>query len=92
MKLLQGNPSQKLQFQMAVTLEICKFNPPLVKPKCVSGVADFFENSKQTAENCKQTAETEKNRPLLKPILVFTTHSLRFSHLKLQLLIWVTPL
>ena len=66
---LQGDPNQKLQFQMAVTLLMGIFDPPMVKPKCVSGVADFFEN-------CKQRAETEKNPPLLKPILVFTTHGL----------------
>ena len=42
--------------------------------------------------NCKQTAENWKYPPLLKLILVFTitTHGLWCSHLKLQLLIWVT--
>ena len=54
---------------MTVTLQMCIFDPPLVKPKCVSGVAEFFWNCKQTAENCKQTAENWKNPPLLKHIL-----------------------
>ena len=44
---LQGDPNQKLQFQMAVTLEKCLFDPPLVKPKCVSGVEEFFIVNKQ---------------------------------------------
>ena len=39
------DPNQKLQFQMAVTLQMCIFDPPLVKPKCVLGVADFFQFS-----------------------------------------------
>ena len=43
------DPNQKLQFQMAVTLQMCTFNPPLVKPEYVSGVANYFENCKQTA-------------------------------------------
>ena len=38
---LQGDPNQKLQLQMAVTLKVCISEPTLVKPKCVSGVADF---------------------------------------------------
>ena len=40
--LVQGDPNQRLQFQMAVTLQMCIFDPPLVKPKCALGMADFF--------------------------------------------------
>ena len=39
---------------MAESLEICIFDPQLVKPKCVSRVVDFFGNCKQTAENWKR--------------------------------------
>ena len=39
---IQGDPNQKLQLQIAVTLKVCIFDPILVKPKCVSGVANFF--------------------------------------------------
>ena len=42
---VQGDPNQKLLFQMAVTLKIIIFDLPLIKPKCVSGVADFFQFS-----------------------------------------------
>ena len=44
-KVLQGDPNQKLQLQMAVPLKLCIFDPMLVKPKCVQGVADFFKFS-----------------------------------------------
>ena len=42
---VKGDPNQKLQFQMAAPLGIGIFDPPLVKPKCVSGVGDFFQFS-----------------------------------------------
>ena len=42
---VQGDPNQKLQLQMAVTLKLCISEPMLVKPKCVLGVADFFQFS-----------------------------------------------
>ena len=32
---LQGDPNQKLQLQMAVTVKVCISDPMLVKPKLV---------------------------------------------------------
>ena len=51
--LVQGDPNQKLLIQMATTLKICiYYDPKLVKPKCVLETYIYFENCKETAENC----------------------------------------
>ena len=50
----QGVQIKNCQKWMAVKLKRCIFDPLLVKPKYVWEVVDFFENCKQTAENCKQ--------------------------------------
>ena len=39
---LQGDPNRNFLFQIAVSLKRSIFDPSLVKPKCVLGVADFF--------------------------------------------------
>ena len=48
---IQGDPNQNVCFQMTITLKLSISDPMLVKPKCVSEVAVFLKNCKQTAEN-----------------------------------------
>ena len=43
-----------------ITQKQCIFDPMLVKPKCVWEAYIYFENCKQTAENCNQRAEKSK--------------------------------
>ena len=83
-------------FKWPKLLETSRFDLSLVKPKCVLGVADFFSVFRYlfTIFSCLFTI-SKKNLPPLKHILVFTTYGLgsiitEYSHLKLQLLIWVT--
>ena len=38
---IQGDPNRNFLFQIAVSLKRSIFDPSLVKPKCVLGVADF---------------------------------------------------
>ena len=42
---IQGDPNRNFLFQIAVSLKRSIFDPSLVKPKCVLGVADFFQFS-----------------------------------------------
>ena len=42
---VQGDPNRNFLFQIAVSLKRSIFDPSLVKPKCVLGVADFFQFS-----------------------------------------------
>ena len=53
---------------MPVTLRIGIFDLPLVKPKCVSGVGDFF-SFQLFIYNFQKKKEKKKNPPLLKNIL-----------------------
>ena len=42
---LQGDPNWNFLFQIAVSSKRSIFDPLLIKPKCVLGVADFFQFS-----------------------------------------------
>ena len=44
-----------LPIQKNKTLKICVSEPMLGKPKCVWKARVYFENCKQTAEECKPT-------------------------------------
>ena len=69
---------------MDVTLEISIFDPPLVKPKCVSGVADFFSFQLFVYNFQLFVYNFQINPPPLKHILVFTTYGLGSIIMALQ--------
>ena len=57
---VQGVSFEILEFQKAVALKWCIFDPGLVKPKCVWEVEVYLKNSKQTTEKCNQIFENWK--------------------------------
>ena len=53
---VQGDPNRNFLFQIAVSLKRSIFDPSLVKPKCVLGVADFFQFSAVCLQFPKKSA------------------------------------
>ena len=71
--VIQGDPNQNFRFRIEIAQDLCISDPKLVKPKCVSGVADFFSFQLFVYNFQLFVYNFLKNPPLLKHILALPT-------------------